>query len=147
MNDFSSRPALVRNPLTHKRHQKEMLWQVTVPMVIGSIILLAPAVLAAGTAFGIVPDDTRRWADISMIWLILPVMLATLLSLVFLAGSIYAVMRLILLFPKYSYQALGWLLLLGLNLQRLNDRLVEPFLRGQMLSASMKTLGRRISKK
>ena len=143
MDDFSPQPAVVRNPITRRRHQKEMLWQVTIPMLIGSLILLAFAVLAAG----IVPGEARRWADISMIWLIVPLMLVTLLSLLFLAGSIYAVMRLILVLPKYSYQALGWLLLLGLNLQRLNDRLVEPFLRVHMASASMKTLGRRVSKK
>jgi hypothetical protein len=74
-------------------------------------------------------------------------MFVTLLSLLFLGASIYGIMRLILVLPKYSYQALGWLLLFGLQLRRVNDRLVEPFLRMHMLSASMKTLGRRGSKK
>jgi hypothetical protein len=143
MHDFSPQPALVRNPVARQRHQKEMMWQVTIPMLIGTVVLLA----LAGLAIGIVPGDARRWADISMIWLILPVMFVTLLSLLFLVGSVYAVMRLILVLPKYSYQALGWLLLLGLQLQRLNDRLVEPFLRMHMLSASIKTLSRRVSKK
>ncbi len=143
MNDFPPRPAVVRNPHTRKRHQKEVLWQITVPIVIGSVILLALAALTVG----IVPGEARRWADISMVWLIVPVMFVTLLSLLFLAGSIYAVMRLILVLPKYSYQALGWMLLLGLQLQRVNDRLVEPFLRMHMLSASMKTLRRQVSKK
>jgi hypothetical protein len=143
MDDFSPQPALVRNPVARQRHQKEMMWQVTIPMLIGTVVLLA----LAGLAIGIVPGDARRWADISMIWLILPVMFVTLLSLLFLVGSVYAVMRLILVLPKYSYQALGWLLLLGLQLQRLNDRLVEPFLRMHMLSASIKTLSRRVSKK
>ena len=143
MNDFSPQPAVVRNPLTRKRHQKEVLWQITVPFLIGSLILLALAVLVVG----IVPGDARRWADISMIWLIVPVILVTLLSLLFLAGSIYAVVRLIQVLPKYSYQALGWLLLLGLHLQRLNDRMVEPFLRLHMLSASLKMLGKQVSKR
>ncbi len=143
MNEFSPHPAVVRNPLTRQRHRKEMLWQVTVPMLIGSVILLA----LAGLAIGMVPGDARRWADISMLWLILPVMVVNLLALLFLVGSIYAVMRLTLVIPKYSYQTLGWLLLLGLNIRRLNDRLVEPFLRVHMASASMKALGRRVSKK
>ena len=91
MNDFPSQPALVRNPVTRKRHQKEVLWQITIPMLIGSLILLVLAALAVAAATGIVPGDTRRWADISMIWLIVPVMLVTLLALLFLAGSIYAI--------------------------------------------------------
>jgi hypothetical protein len=143
MNDFSPRPAVVRNPNTRQRHRKEVLWQVTLPLLIGSVILL----VLAGLTVGMVPGDARRWADISMLWLIVPVMFVTLLVLLFLAGSIYAVMRLIQVLPKYSYQALGWLLLLRLNLQRLNDRLVEPFLRVHMASASMKALGKRVSKK
>ena len=134
---------MVRNPVTRKRHQKEVLWQITVPMLIGSGILLALAL----TAVGLAPVDASRWADISMIWLIIPAMFVTLLALIFLGASIYGVMRLILVLPKYSYQALGWLLLFGLQLRRLNDRLVEPFLRMHMLSASMKALGRRVSKK
>jgi uncharacterized membrane protein len=112
-------------------------------MLIGSVILLALALLAVG--FG--PVEARRWASISIIWLTVPMMLVTLLSLVFLSGSIYGIIRLILVIPTYSYQALTWLILLGLHIQRLNDRLVEPFLRAHMISASMKTLGRRVSKK
>jgi hypothetical protein len=143
MNDFQPRPTEIRNPITRRRHQKEVLWQVTVPMLIGSVILLALALLAVG--FG--PVEARRWASISIIFLVVPMMLGTLLMLVFLSGSIYATIRLILVIPRYSYQALAWLLLLGLRIQRLNDRLVEPFLRAHMVSASMKTLGRRVSKK
>jgi len=143
MNDFSPRPAQIRNPVTRRLHQKEMLWQVTVPMLIGTVILLA----LAGLAVGLAPGDAQRWADISMIWLIIPAMFLAVLSLFLLAGSIYGIMRLILVLPRYSYQALGWLLLLGLNLRRLSDRLVEPFLRVHMASASMRALGRRVSRK
>lgn len=114
-------------------------------MVIGSVILLALVVLI--WVWGIGGGDVGRWAGISLIWLIAPVMLAALITLLFLIGSIYAIVRLIQVIPNYSYQALGWLLLFGLNLQRLNDRLVEPILRVHMVSASMKTLGRRVSRK
>lgn len=145
MNDYPPHPVVARNPITHRRHQREMLWQVTIPMVIGSVILLALVVLI--WVWGIGGGDVGRWAGISLIWLIAPVMLAALITLLFLIGSIYAIVRLIQVIPNYSYQALGWLLLLGLNLQRLNDRLVEPILRVHMVSASMKTLGRRISRK
>lgn len=144
MNGFSRQPALRRNPLTYQRHKQEMLRQVIIPLVIGCVIVLALAILvAAGTGGG----DARRWADISMIWMIPPLMLVTLISLVFLVGSIYATIRLIQVLPKYSYLALGWMLLVGLNLRRLNDRMVEPFLRLHAFSAAMKTAGKRVSKK
>ncbi len=122
-----------------------MLWQVTVPMLVGGLVFLALAVLAclAGARGG----DVGRWAGISLIWLIVPLILATVIMLAILAGSIYALMQLIRVIPGYSYQALGWLLLLGLQLQRLNDRLVEPFMRMQMASAALRTLGRRGARK
>jgi hypothetical protein len=145
MNGFSNPPTMRRNPLTYKRHQREMLRQVTIPLAIGCLIILAFAILVVRAGLG--GGDTGRWASISMIWLIAPVMLLSVISLAFLVGSIYATIRLIQALPKYSYLALGWMLLLGLNLRRLNDRLVEPLLKLHSFSASLKTVGKRVSKK
>jgi len=141
MSALPSQPAATYNPLSRRRHQREILRQVTLPILLGSVILAAICVLA--WVWGMGGGEVSRWASISLLWLIVPVMLAALVTLLFLIGSIYLTVRLIVAIPKYSYQALGWLLLVGVYLHKLNDRLVEPFLRMQMISASMKTLTRR----
>ncbi len=141
MDDYTSRPAPAGNPKTRRRHQQEMFWQVTLPMLAGGLILLALTVLVV--LGGIRGGELGRWAGISLIWLITPLMVVTLIGLLVLIGSIYGLVRLIQAIPRLSYQALGWMLLLGLYIRRFGDRLVEPVLRAQMAAASLKALRRR----
>lgn len=128
----------IRNPQTRQRHRQEVLWQITVPLLAGSAILLILSLLT--TTLGSI--EASFWSSISVIWLIIPVMLLALISFVFLAASVYATVRLIQVLPYYSYQALTWLILFGSNIHRLTDRMVEPVLKAHSLSASVKMAGR-----
>jgi hypothetical protein len=132
-----------RNALTHRRHRHEVLWQITLPLGICSLVLLAFSVL---TIF-MEPAETSRWADISLIWLIIPAMLVTLLMFVMLAASIYGLIQLILILPYYSLRLLNGLILVGVYVHDLGNRAVEPILRVKSMNASLKTLGRQISRK
>ena len=133
----------IRNPQTHLRHRKEVLWQITIPILAVSVILLVVSLLA--TTLGAL--EAARWSSISIIWLIIPAMVLALITFVLLAASIYATVRLIQLLPIYSFQALGWLLMFGINVRRLTDRMVAPILRAHSLSASVKAVGRRPRKR
>lgn len=133
----------VRNPQTYRRHRHEVLWQITIPILTVSVILLLVSLLATTLEAA----EAGRWSSISIIWLIIPVMIFALILFVFLAAGIYATVRLIQLLPIYSFQALGWLLMFGINIRRLTDRMVAPILRAHSLSASVKALGRRPRKR
>lgn len=132
-----------RNPLTHQRHRKEVFWQISLPIAIGSLILLAFAALSFTLEYG----EASRWADISLIWLIMPAMVVTLITCVMLAASIYALVKLIVVLPYYSLQLLNWLILVSRYVHQAGDRAVEPVLRFKSFSASARSLSRQISKK
>ena len=143
MEDREPTFPLERNQITYRRHRREVFWQVTVPIAVGIILVAALAYLATQTT----SDQTSVWADISAIWLIVPVMMITLLSLVLLLASIYLNVRLIRILPYYSRQAQKWFSLLATQISRLNDRAVEPILRFQGFRASITVLGRNIHRK
>ncbi len=132
MNNHKPSPVMERNPVTHARHRREVIWQITIPVVVGILILLVLAFLAA---FQTDMDQASVWADISLMWMIVPAFVATLIFFVFLAASIYLVVRLIGVLPGYLFMAYGWLLLMGDRLRQAEGKMVEPFMRTQSFMA------------
>lgn len=143
MDNHGLTPGLERNPVTHTRHRREVLWQITVPLVVGIVILLALAVLTTmATA-----DQASVWADISLMWLIMPALIAALVFMIFLAGSVYITVWLIRELPLYFRQIHLWLLLFGEQVRRVADMIVEPILRVQSFRSSIRTLNQQVRRK
>jgi FtsH-binding integral membrane protein len=134
-------PNKERNPITRQRHRKEVLWQITFPLLITGLILLAFSILS----ITMTPEETSVWADISLIWLIMPVMVLTLISLAMLIASIYAVLKLIQVLPVFAFRLQNGLILIRANIRTIADRSVEPVLRINSFSAGIKGFVRQIS--
>lgn len=132
-----------RNPITHQRHRKETLWQITIPTLVIALGLLIFSLLSTQ----LIPDEASRWADISLIWLITPVMLVTLITFATLVMSIYATVKLIQALPFFSFRLHRYLILIGAYLRLYSDRAVEPILRLRSFTASAKSLKRQILRK
>ena len=143
MNDISSIPEKVRNPDTHKRHRHEVLWQITIPVGISVVILLALAYLAI---FPATAKQDSVWADISIIFLIVPVLLVSLLMTALLVGSVYLTVRLIQESPFFFYKVHQWLLFINVKVKEAGRKATEPFLRVQSFTASIQQLGRAINR-
>jgi hypothetical protein len=141
MNSRKIDPKKERNPITHQRHRKEVLWQITLPILIFGLILLAFSVLAITMS----PNQASLWADISLIWLIMPVMVITLISLVMLIASIYAVIKIIQVLPVYAFRLQNGLILVRARFRHIANRSVEPVLRIHSLSAGINSFFRQIS--
>ena len=139
MDDYDSAKLLERNPVTHARHRQEVLWQITIPIVVGVIILLAIAVLAIVLGSQV---DHSQWADVSLIWLILPAMLGAFILFVTIAAVAYGVMRLVGVLPHYALRLQDFFVLLSFQLGKLDDKAVEPILRLKAFMASVEALGR-----
>jgi len=90
-----------RNPKTHAEHRREVFWQITLPLVLGVLLILA---VVGAIIFSVTRPvtDVGRWADVSLIWLILPSLFFALIILIVLAGLIYAITFLQRLVPRYT---------------------------------------------
>jgi predicted PurR-regulated permease PerM len=120
-----------------------VLWQVILPVVLGLIFCLALSFIT----MRMTDDQASTWADISTIWLIIPALIVSLISAIFMAAAIYATVWLIRELPFYFYQAHSWLRMLNLQVNRVGDKVVEPFLRAHSFSASVRKLGGQVKRK
>lgn len=136
-------PVLPRNPITHQRHRREVFWQISFPVIVASITLLIFAVLATGlTAAG-----ASTWADISIIYMIIPALFFSLLIMILLAALVYLTLRLLHILPFYFYKGNNWFLLVNVRVGRIGDNLTEPFLRLRSWRAGADALGRQVRRK
>jgi hypothetical protein len=124
-----------RNQETWKRHRQEVFRQITLPiMIAGGILVLISGLVVLGSI-----AEIRRWADISMIWLIIPALLLTFLAMLALAGMVYLIVRLIIVLPFFSYRVLLKLRAFQGVVRNASDRAVAPILKIAGIKASVQT--------
>lgn len=117
-----------RNPVTHAAHRREVWWQITFPLLIGGLLLLAVLVGVIVAAVG-ANQGVSRWADVSLIWLLLPVLPMAFLLLVVTAGITYGITALLRVFPGYARLVQDYFLLFEAKVKEIDDRIVEPVLK------------------
>lgn len=143
MNEHTYPPPSPKpNPVTRRKHRQEVLWQITVPLALGVILVLAAGagvVYAGATQTG--PVD--RWASISIIWLIIPMMVLTLILLVATGGLAYGIIWLIGALPIYTRRIQDVFDLIEARVRKAADASVEPTLRVQSFTAGLRALRRK----
>lgn len=101
MDNQSRTNHLDRNPKTHAIHRRETFWQITFPLGIGILLLLAAVAVIILSATQPV-TDVGRWADVSLVWLILPTLFFALIFLVLLIGFVYLISYSLRIIPRYA---------------------------------------------
>jgi hypothetical protein len=143
MNESPINQKKARNPETSARHRKEVFWQITFPLAVGGLIVL---VLAVFTAFGTSAASKSQAADIALVQLIIPVLIFGTISLLMLGSMVYGLFRLLGILPYTFLRLQIFFLRVQLGVLRVNDRLVEPFLRAHSFSARGRALGRSLGR-
>jgi sensor histidine kinase YesM len=136
-----------RNPVTHAQHKKEVLWQITFPMLIGVLIMILMLVFVYYT-ITVGSSDLSRWADVSLIWLILPSLFLALIFLAFIAAFIYLISMVIHITPRYSRALHLYLELAKSRVVQISDQITDPIVKARSIWAVVRhpgKLGRRPS--
>lgn len=138
MRDRNSDLWKPRNPLTQQKHRREVMWQITIPVIVGTVIMLVVCGLAAALSSPL----ASRWADISIIWLIPPAFLVTLLFMVINAAGVYLLIKLIAAAPPFFYKAQNFFRRIQIRIGSISDKIVEPVLKVNGWSASARAATR-----
>jgi EamA domain-containing membrane protein RarD len=127
-----------RNPNTHKVHRREVAWQITLPFILGLLIILGLAVWTIiSTARG---GSVSQEADTSLIFLLIPTMVMSLVPLAIFAGLAYGVIMLNKALPQYSYKAQQAMTKVRIAIRTGADKLVDPIIRFKSILAAFEVL-------
>jgi hypothetical protein len=124
-----------------QRHQRQSFWQIIAPVGFGTLLLLVILTLvileAVGTDAG---GSVSQWADTSLIWLILPVLLFALLLTLILVGMIYLLARLLKSMPGFTYKVQYFVGLVPEYVETISDKLVAPIIAVKGAGATVSAL-------
>lgn len=134
--------ARLPSPAEHSSYQlhRRQLWtQILLPLIAALIVILTIIILSSVAAIR-GRTEVERWAAISTIWLLIPVMVAELTALILLLGLIYGMARLSALIPPHTGRAQRFIWRVEGAVKRGADRVIRPILFVEKIAAAIKRL-------
>jgi hypothetical protein len=96
---MEKQPEVVRPSVRTHRHQ--FAWQILVPFLLMSGLIIGGAVVIISGG----ESQTGVWADISLIWVIAPMLLFALILLFIIGALIFGMAKLLQVTPRYTGKA------------------------------------------
>jgi len=112
---------------SYQLHRKQRTTQIILPMVISMLLLIGVIVLISLATFN-TNGDVGRWAAISTIWIVIPILLAGLIVLAILIGLIYLMARALGALPHYTGIAQDYVYIAQSYIMRGADMVVKPMI-------------------
>ncbi len=126
------------NHPSYQQHRRQMWTEILLPVMLGGLLLVLMTVLTVRGAFQ-TGGDVARWAAISTIWLVLPVMVGGLIALAVLAALIVLVASGARLIPPYSYRVQRFFYRIEYGTKRAATMVHRPILFAQGLLSVVKS--------
>lgn len=110
---------------SYQRHRKQRNRQIILPVILTALLFVGMIVLISLATFK-QEGDVGRWAAISTIWIVIPIMIAGLVLLAILAGLIYLMARALGVLPYYTGIAQDYVYKARGHIMRGADLAVKP---------------------
>jgi uncharacterized membrane protein len=129
---------------SYQQHRKQRTTQIILPMVISAVVLVGMIILISIATFKS-NGDVGRWAAISTIWIIIPILFAGLIVLVILIGFIYLMARALGALPHYTGIAQDYVYIAQSYIIRGADMVVKPVIALEGFIENVKAFFERIT--
>ena len=121
---------------TIRLHKRQFFWQILLPFLLMAGLITAAAVLvASGEA-----AQTRVWADVSMVWVLAPLLILALAVIIVLVFIIYGFARLMPLIPRLTGRAQQITSTIAAGTRKTTDGMVKPLLWVRQAGTIVKSL-------
>jgi predicted membrane protein len=132
--------AIIHQPVheSYKKHRREIIWQIILPMVLTAILFIALIVFICFATFR-GSGDVGRWAAVSTIWISIPLMIGAVLLIAVLVGIVYLLIRLLQIAPLYTGKAQDFAHIVVGHVRRAADAVVKPIIALNGIGASIET--------
>jgi predicted membrane protein len=124
---------------TVRAHKRQFAWQILAPFLLMTMLVIAGALLVTtgGTA------RTSVWADVSMIWLMIPALLFAFALLVVIITIIYGMIKILPIIPHYTGKAQDIFNRIANGTRKVADGTTKPFIWYKQAGAVIKSILRR----
>jgi hypothetical protein len=112
---------------SYKLHRQQVGTQIILPIVLAGLLMIALIVIISLATFR-GGGDVGRWAAISEMWLILPVLIIGLVGLALTIGLVYLLAKLLGILPVYTGIAQDYVNKARSYVIHAADMVVEPIL-------------------
>jgi hypothetical protein len=127
---------------SYQVHRRQVVRQIILPVVLAALVMIAMIVLISFATFT-QGGDVGRWAAISTMWILIPIMVAGILVLAILIGLIYLLALALGHLPHYSAIAQDYVFKARGYIMRAANLVVKPvFAFGDLLENIKAFLGR-----
>lgn len=133
-----------RNLKTQAQHRREVFWQITVPLLFFLLLLLGVVGLVVWSGIQANPE-VRRWADVSLMWLIIPGIVSSFIMLLLLAAIAFGVIKLIQIIPGYARLVQDLFLRIQARVSAFTESLVRPVIKARSKAAGARRLRDRLT--
>jgi hypothetical protein len=127
------------NSPTVQAHKRQFAWQILLPFLVAAVVILIAAVLVSTGA----ASTTRTWADVSIIWLIIPMLSLALFCVIELGFLIYGVARLLKIMPHYTSLIQDFFVLISARARMIADGSAKPFVLFKQAGAVLRSIFKR----
>ena len=116
---------LPADPPSVRTHKRQFVWQILLPVLLAVVLGLT----AGGFTIAAAVSDaslTRLWADVSIIWLVAPLLALALILLFVLGVLIWGLARVTRITPRYTGAAQYYAAAAAAVTRRVADAAVQP---------------------
>lgn len=121
---------------SYLKHRKQMVWQIILPIVL-TVILFVTMIVLINVATFRDGGDVARWAAVSTIWIVVPIMIGMLIFLALLVGLVYLMKKLLHITPTYTGKAQDYVYLAEGYIKRATEAAVRQVINIQGVFASV----------
>jgi len=112
------------------------MWQIILPMALTSLLLIALIVLINVATFRD-GGDVGRWAALSTIWVVIPIIFGLLIVLALVGGLVYLMQKLLNITPTYTGIAQQYVSIAEGYIKRAAEAIVKPVVQLNGILASV----------
>lgn len=124
---------------SYHTHKRNVLWQILFPMIIVVALFVTASVFTALSP----AEAASQWADVSTIWLLIPVIIFALVNLLILSGLIYGLAKLLDITPTYTQKLYSLICLVAKKIESFADSAAKPVFMIEGFSASLRRVFRK----
>ncbi len=126
--------------LSYKAHRRQVVTQIILPVILAFLVIAGVVVWLLELTWVQGSGDVSRWAAISTMWIVLPVMVAGIFLFILLAGLVYLLALTLKILPTYTGKAQDLFYRIRTMIIRGADLVVKPVIFMNGLFANAKAL-------